>query len=123
MRWIAMVPLLGIVALSGTAQEPKLEKPVVDFQKDVVPIFVAKCDRCHGDKQKQGGLDMRTIPALLKGGISGPAMAPGKSEKSLMVDMMHFNEMPPKKEKNKVTKEELDRIKAWIDGGANESKK
>jgi hypothetical protein len=111
--------LLGfVIGLTGAAQEPKPEepkKPAVEFQRDILPLFEAKCLRCHGGRQRAGGLDLRTVASLLKGGNSGPAMVPGKSEKSLLVELIHFNEMPPKKEKNRVGKEELDRIRAWID--------
>jgi cytochrome c5 len=124
MRYL-LVAVLGLgISLAGPGQEPQKEpaKEAPDFQKDIAPIFEAKCNRCHGEKKKDGKLDMRTIPALLRGGVSGPAIAPGKADTSLLVELIHFNEMPPKKEKARVTKDELARIKAWIDAGAKESK-
>jgi hypothetical protein len=111
--------ILLLAAVVGIGREPIPEDPKPappDFQRDVLPIFEAKCVRCHGGKQRAGGLDMRSVPALLKGGNSGAAYVPGRADKSLLVDLIHFNEMPPKKEKNRVGKEELDRIRAWIDG-------
>ena len=59
-----------------------------DFQKDVLPIFDAKCIRCHGGKRRGGKLDMRTI---------------------------HYKEMPPKKERPTVTQGELELLRKWID--------
>jgi uncharacterized membrane protein len=88
------------------------------FEKDVLPILEAKCAKCHGARQRSGRLDIRTKDDMLKGGGSGPAFVSGDSAKSLMVDMMFYNEMPPKREKNKVTKDELEVIKKWIDAGA-----
>lgn len=89
-----------------------------DFRSQILPVLEAKCTKCHGARQKGGRLDVRTKEALLAGGASGPAIVPGKSDKSLMVDLMFYNEMPPRREKNKVTKDELELIKAWIDAGA-----
>lgn len=114
---------VGGLLLAGQETKPPDSKPAPDYTKDIVPIFEAKCYRCHGTKQKAGGLDMRTLPALLKGGVSGPAMVAGKAKDSIMVDMMHYKEMPPKKEKMPVSKDELDRIKAWIDTLPTEGKK
>jgi len=116
MRGIVVVLAGVLLVVTGPAQEPKKDAP--DFARDVLPIFEAKCLRCHGATKKDGRLDMRTVPALLKGGASGPAIVPGQSDKSLMVELMHYKEMPPKKEKMPVGKDELDRIKAWIDSGA-----
>lgn len=115
MRALVLFLVVSWLATANVAVPDEPKKPAVEFQRDVLPIFEAKCNRCHGVKQKGGGLDTRTVAALLKGGVSGPAFTPGMADKSLMVDMMHYNEMPPKKEKMRVSKEELDRIKAWVD--------
>ncbi|MCC7419262.1 MAG: hypothetical protein IT428_03160 [Planctomycetaceae bacterium] len=88
------------------------------FEKDVLPILEAKCNRCHGGRSRGGQLDLRTLDALMKGGVTGPAIKKGDAKKSLMIELMHYNEMPPKKEKLRVTKEELDLMRKWIDTGA-----
>jgi hypothetical protein len=86
-----------------------------DFQKDVLPIFEAKCIRCHGTKRRGGKLDMRTVDSLLSGGESGPAFKKGNSRKSLLIELIHYNEMPPKKEFPKVVIAELELLRKWID--------
>ncbi|MFM8468693.1 MAG: c-type cytochrome domain-containing protein [Limisphaerales bacterium] len=88
------------------------EKP--DFQRDVLPIFEEKCLRCHGEKKKDAKLDMRTMDALLAGGVTGPALKPGNAQKSLLIELLHYNEMPPKKATPRVTKEELELLRRWI---------
>ncbi|MEQ2005207.1 MAG: c-type cytochrome domain-containing protein [Limisphaerales bacterium] len=85
-----------------------------DFKKDVLPVFEAKCLRCHGEKKRDAKLDMRTVGALLTGGVSGPAIKPGNAEKSLLIELLRYNEMPPKKETPRVTKEELALLRKWI---------
>jgi hypothetical protein len=99
----------GAVALPGRAAEQP------DFQRDVLPIFEAKCLRCHGEKKKDAKLDMRTLDALLTGGVTGPALKPGHAQKSLLIELIHYNEMPPKKATPRVTKEELALLRRWID--------
>src|SRR4051794_37406119 len=75
--------------------EPSAKVAAPEFTRDIAPIFETKCNRCHGAKKRGGALDMRTTTALLKGGNSGPAYRSGDSEKSLLVELIHFNEMPP----------------------------
>lgn len=99
--------LLGVVVAGKATASP-------DFQRDVLPIFEAKCIRCHGAKKRDGKLDMRTMEALLAGGVSGPAIKPGNAQKSLLIELLHYNEMPPKKEAPRVTKEELELLRKWI---------
>ena len=101
--------------LCGAASLPvrAAEKP--DFQRDVLPIFETKCLRCHGEKKKDAKLDMRTVDALLAGGVTGPAIKAGSAQKSLLIELLHYNEMPPKKEKSRVTKDELALLRRWID--------
>jgi mono/diheme cytochrome c family protein len=92
--------------------DPPASRP--DFKTQVLPILEAKCIRCHGAKRKGGQLDMQTEKAMLTGGVSGPAFKPGNATKSLMIEMIHYKEMPPKREQPKVSKEELELLRAWI---------
>lgn len=111
----AILPLSGEItgAEAGGVDENTPDGP--DFDKQIAPIFEAKCNRCHGEKSRRGGLDMRTVASLLKGGNSGSAFKPGNAEKSLLVELIHFREMPPKKVEPRVAPKEFDLIKAWID--------
>jgi mono/diheme cytochrome c family protein len=111
--------LLGLLTsglVFGDAATAEGADGVPDFQKEVLPIFEEKCIRCHGAKRRGGKLDMRTLDALLEGGVTGPALKKGHAGKSLLIELIHFKEMPPKKEGPKVTKEELELLRRWIDG-------
>lgn len=85
-----------------------------DFERDVRPLLEAKCLRCHGAKRRDGKLDLRTLEAMLAGGVSGPALKPGNAEKSLLIELVHYNETPPKKETPRVTQAELVLLRNWI---------
>ena len=107
---------LAISALAAGrawADDPPGDAP--DFQKDILPIFEEKCIRCHGGKRRGGKLDMRTMESLLTGGESGPALRKGNARKSLLIELIHYKEMPPKKEKPAVTTSELELLRKWID--------
>ena len=46
---------------------------------------------------------------------TGPAFQKGNARKSLLIELIHYKEMPPKKESPRVTAEELDLLRRWID--------
>jgi len=104
----------------GAEPEPKAKASTVDYKRDVAPILEAKCNRCHTANKAGGKLITTSAAAMLKGGISGPAIEPGKPDKSVLIELVHFNEMPPKNVKPRVTADELKLLKAWIAAGAPE---
>lgn len=105
--------LLGSLAeVDAWADDKQAAAP--DFQRDVLPIFEAKCLSCHGAKRRGGKLDMRTLESMLTGGDTGPAIKPGNAPKSLLIELIHFKEMPPKKEKSVITSAELELLRRWI---------
>ena len=107
--WLLCVLAAGYACADEKAGE------VPDFKKDVQPILEAKCIRCHGEKRRDGKLDLRTVESMLTGGVTGPALQPGNSKKSLLIELIHFNEMPPKKQTPRIEKEELELLRKWID--------
>lgn len=105
--------LCSLAEVDVSAEDQQASAP--DFQKDVLPIFEEKCLSCHGAKRRGGKLDMRTLESMLEGGDTGPAIKPGNAKKSLLIELIHYKEMPPKKEKNFVTPADLELLRRWID--------
>ncbi|MFO0803511.1 MAG: c-type cytochrome domain-containing protein [Gemmataceae bacterium] len=106
--------------------EPKKKEPepspepkgmAVSFDKEILPIFKAKCNICHGDsKGVKGGLDLRTLAAIKKGGESGDALVAGNLMKSLIWGTIEDGAMPPP-DKPQLTDAEKTKIKNWILSG------
>jgi hypothetical protein len=96
----------------------------VTEQEITVTIFQSKCITCHGKWVREAGLDLRTRAGYLKGGKAGPAIVPGKPEKSLAYLRILGGEMPPKVPKGSphyvrpVTTSEMERLQEWITAGA-----
>jgi mono/diheme cytochrome c family protein len=88
-----------------------------DFETDVSPIFKAKCLKCHGEKERKGELDLRTVASALKGGESGAVILPKDPEKSLLYEKVLEGEMPPGK-KDRLSEAEVATIRRWIEAGA-----
>jgi hypothetical protein len=80
------------------------EKAEQLFVRRIVPLLAGKCLACHGQDEAKikGGLDLRSLAAVLEGGDSGlPAPVPGKPEESplyLAATRTHddWEPMPPK---------------------------
>jgi mono/diheme cytochrome c family protein len=94
-------------------------------QHDVIPVLLLRCAVCHGARRHEGGLDLRSKTAMLRGGKSGPAIVPGKPEESLLIKKVESGEMPPTKmmlevSVRPITKTETDTIASWIAQGAPE---
>ena len=80
------------------------------FERDILPIVNAYCVHCHGWVQRQGELDMRSLPLLLQGGQSGPAIKRGNASESLLYQKIASKEMPPTGEvQQKLSRKKLHR--------------
>jgi len=111
------LPLLVVVsaAITGTSRAPAGEP--LTFEKDVRPIFRAHCFDCHGaNEEKEGGLDLRLVRFMAKGGESGPAVAPGDVASSHLLARIEAGEMPPGPVK--VSAEERAVLERWVAEGA-----
>ncbi|MES2569574.1 MAG: PSD1 and planctomycete cytochrome C domain-containing protein [Verrucomicrobiota bacterium] len=91
------------------------------FEKKIRPLLAERCYSCHSaDTKALGGLRVDDRNGLLSGGESGPAVIPGDSEKSLILQrVQHQNpkrRMP--KEGDLLTEAEVADLSAWISGGA-----
>ena len=93
----------------------------VDYLRQVKPLLARHCVECHGSKRQESGLRLDTAArARLKGGTSGPAIIPGKSGESLLIQAVTGNDlvdrMPLKKDP--LAETDVSLLKAWIDEGA-----
>src|SRR5436305_8195254 len=108
-----------VVGLSGRAvtAEPPGSPQRLLFETDVVPILRMYCWKCHGGEGRAGGLDMRSLPLLLAGGKSGPAIVRGAAAESRLIEKLATGRMPPGDEL-KPTAAHVATIRAWLDSGA-----
>jgi hypothetical protein len=121
-----VIPLISIVfaIANNTSAEELAEKAgaadpskPLRFEADVVPILRAYCWKCHGGEGRATGLDMRSLPLLLAGGKSGPAIVRGSAANSRLVQKLAAGQMPPGNEL-KPTEAHLATLRAWLDSGA-----
>jgi len=101
------------------ALAPASTQPV-DFTRDIKPIFDSSCIKCHARGRSKGGFQLDTRETILKGGDSGPAVISGKSEESLLIELVSGlnpeNVMP--KKGSRLNAQQIGILRAWIDQGA-----
>ncbi len=86
------------------------------FERDILPLFKAKCLECHSAKAHKADLDLSSAAGVLKGGESGTVIVPGKADESVLFEKVHEGEMPPAK-KDRLTSAEVETIRLWIEAG------
>ena len=55
------------------------------FEKEVRPVLIDNCYKCHGPKKQKSGLRVDSRELILKGGEVGPVVVPGKPEASRLI--------------------------------------
>jgi hypothetical protein len=120
-------PLVGLALILSASHLyaddlPPASKAPVDFARDIQPILAKACYRCHGEKAIKGGLALDARESALKGGDNGPAILPGKSDKSRLIRFVSGIDddivMPPLGSGEMLTDQQVGVLRAWIDQGA-----
>jgi hypothetical protein len=109
-----------LLILAGSAQANDAEGDRL-FREKIEPVLVRQCYRCHatGVEKVKGGLLLDTREGARTGGDSGPAVVPGQSDESLLVQAIRHENgmaMPPKSPK--LDDATIADFVAWIDRGA-----
>ena len=84
-RWVALAWALAVMA--GTARAADEAEGIEFFENKIRPILVDNCYPCHSRQSAKvkGGLLLDSRESLRKGGDTGPAIAPGDPEHSLLI--------------------------------------
>src|ERR1044071_2335797 len=118
--WVGQQTVQGKITPEQARALPPPANHKVDFAKEVGPILEASCIKCHGRGRIKGGLSIENRDTLLKGGESGPAIVPGKSEESHLIELvagLDPDSVMPQKGK-RLSPEQIGLLRAWIDQGA-----
>jgi len=105
-------------------KQPLLNPEKVDFVKEIAPVIKDMCFKCHGGEKVKGKFNLATKKTALAEAESGKAILPGKPTLSKFYTAMTLEKdnedlMPPIKEKARPTKDQIERIKKWIEQGAD----
>lgn len=122
---LLIVPLIvlwgsiqAVHPLTAAEDQPANNVAAPVFESDILPIFKAKCWKCHADDVQKGELSLKTPESIRKGSESGEIIVAGKAHDSRLFEVVHAGEMPPGK-KDPLTAEQVALIERWIDTGAD----
>lgn len=117
--------ILEIIEVIRTLDPPDGQPAVTpsgppSFTEDVLPLFEAECNMCHGTA---GGWDGTSYQTVINSGDNGPAVIPGDVENSLLAQKMLDQQetgtvMPPG---GMLPQEDIQLILDWISAGAPEN--
>jgi hypothetical protein len=121
MKWAGGFAFL-LFSLLSWCQSPQSESPRTEgadfFEKEVRPLLIARCYKCHGEVAKpKGKLRLTSRDSILQGGESGPAAVAGKPAESLLIQAIHYTDalkMPPTE---KLPNGEIDMLTRWVQRG------
>lgn len=127
LKTLFWVVLLAVIMGACSGQTPSATQPVVtaspepatgevSFSAGVLPIFEARCTRCHGTSRQNGGLRLDSYVALLAGGKDGAVVVPGDAAGSTLVRLITEGEMP--KNSSPLSAEQITLISEWVTAGA-----
>ena len=111
--WLAILNLPATVAAYEKASSFDAARAVLEV----------RCVECHTPEKAKGDLILTTRESLIKGGESGTSLVPGSSDDSEIlkrVRLAHDDDerMPPKKEGEVLSPEEIAALSEWITAGA-----
>ncbi len=106
--WVRLGIALSLIAVPAFAQRAPL------FKSEIMPVLEKNCVMCHGEKQKMAGLDLSSFSGMMAGSSSGPVIAPGKPDRSMLWKMIENDQMP---QGGKLTAGEKQLIHAYIEQG------
>ena len=118
---LALALLLAVPGIAEThAQAAEPDAAGMEFfEKSVRPLLVTHCYECHSTDEANGGLVLDTSDGVRKGGDTGPAVAPGNPDKSLLIEAVRYKnrdlQMPPQ---NRLADAEIAALEKWVSLGA-----
>jgi hypothetical protein len=111
----------AVLALSAGTPLAAQTTDVEFFEAKIRPVLAQRCYSCHNSKMAapKGDLILDTKEGLLKGGASGPVLAPGKPADSRLLKVLSYTDplvqMPPS---GKLADAVLEDFAQWISKGA-----
>ena len=103
----------------AVAATPASPESIEHFEKQIRPLLVEHCQKCHGAKKQEGGLRLDSREALLKGGENGPVVVPGTPGESRLITAVGYADkdlqMPPDEQ---LPAAAVALLTAWVRQGA-----
>lgn len=104
-------------AIKEGTDQPRSEIRVIDFARDIKPIFDLKCVECHGPKKASNDFRVDQQDSLMTY-VSAGDLESSELWTEYLVTADDEMLMPPRKQDSPLTGIELAAIRTWIEEGA-----
>lgn len=108
----------GLDSLVAGSTRALTAEEVEYFERDIRPLLVENCIKCHGEEKQSASLRLDSQAAMLEGGDSGPVIVPRNSARSLLIKAVRRKgdlEMPPDEP---MRDSDILKLERWIEMGA-----
>src|SRR6187401_3098331 len=113
-RLVVLFAAILIHPAAARAAEP------VDFARDIRPILSNSCYKCHGPAVQKAKLRLDERDAAInKGAITPGKHADSELIKRVLMPDSEDGRMPPVGVAERLTPDQVAKLKAWIDQGAD----
>ncbi|MBM3967080.1 MAG: DUF1549 domain-containing protein, partial [Planctomycetes bacterium] len=119
---------LGSVLASAISLPLASADEPVSYNRDIRPILADKCFACHGfdEKKREAGLRLDTFDGATADHDGNRAIIPGDVGNSELWKRVNTNDpdlhMPPAESHKELSSEEIEKLKRWIEQGAEYQK-
>ena len=88
------------------------------FEKQVRPVLVEQCYKCHGPDKQKGALRVDSRAAILKGTDDGPVVVPGKPDESEFIkSIKHIGDSKMPEKADKLPDAQIAALEQWVKMG------
>lgn len=113
---------LGQLRKREAMQNVTIPKPkgteTVSFVKDIAPMMVRLCIRCHSGNNPSSGLSLTSFQDMMIGGDSGEVIIPGDRENSRLFRLVGGLENPRMPQgQARITRQNYEDLITWFDEG------
>jgi cytochrome c len=113
----AILTVEAATEVAPTAKsEPADEGAQASFSTDVLPIFEANCQRCHGTARADAGLSLSDYGGVMAGSRDGAVVTPGSAEDSILVQVLVTGRMP--RGAARLSDADIQTLSEWVNAGA-----
>ena len=116
--WAVTIAVLIGAGVASAESEPTPDQ-LRFFESSIRPLFIEKCQECHGPDKQWGSLRLDSRAKILGGGETGPAVVPGKPDESLLIKAVRRTDetlqMPPKES---LSARQIADLTRWVEMGA-----
>jgi mono/diheme cytochrome c family protein len=118
----AETTLLGQLRKAAEMKDIVIPKPkgteTVSFTKDIAPMMVRLCIRCHSGNNPSSGLSLVSFQDMMIGGDSGEVIIPGDRENSRLFRLVGGLENPRMPQgQARITRQNYEDLIKWFDEG------